>query len=50
MKKPRFVKVSAIKPEQKGLNLQVKVVKLPEVVEGEKHHEVICGDVARHEM
>ena len=44
LKKPRFSKVSAIKPEQKGLNLQLKVFKLPEVVEGEKHHEVICGD------
>lgn len=28
LKKPRFIKVSAIKPEQKGLNLQLKVVKL----------------------
>ena len=27
LKKPRFVKVSTIKPEQKGLNLQLKVVK-----------------------
>eukprot|EP00435_Cladocopium_sp_Y103_P056992 s280_g19.t1 len=44
LKKPRFIKVSAIKPEEKGLNLQLKVVKLPEVVEGEKQHEVICGD------
>lgn len=28
LKKPRFSKVSAIKPEQKGLNLQLKVFKL----------------------
>ena len=28
LKKPEFVKVSTIKPEQKGLNLQLKVVKL----------------------
>ncbi|CAK9065246.1 unnamed protein product [Durusdinium trenchii] len=46
LKKPRFVKVSTIKPEQNGLNLQVKVIKLPDVVDGEKLHEVICGDAS----
>jgi len=46
MKKPKFREVSSITPDQKGLNLQLKVVKLPEVVEGEKFHDVVCGDAS----
>lgn len=46
LKKPRFRKVASIKPEQKGINLMLKVVKLPDVVPGEKIHEVVCGDAS----
>eukprot|EP00441_Pelagodinium_beii_P037544 CAMPEP_0197628692 /NCGR_PEP_ID=MMETSP1338-20131121/6886_1 /TAXON_ID=43686 ORGANISM="Pelagodinium beii, Strain RCC1491" /NCGR_SAMPLE_ID=MMETSP1338 /ASSEMBLY_ACC=CAM_ASM_000754 /LENGTH=637 /DNA_ID=CAMNT_0043199683 /DNA_START=34 /DNA_END=1947 /DNA_ORIENTATION=+ len=46
MKKPKFRTVASIKPEQKGINLQLKVVKLPAVVEGESYHDVVCGDVS----
>eukprot|EP00439_Symbiodinium_sp_Y106_P046024 s1761_g5.t2 len=46
LKKPRFVKVSSVKPEQKGLNLQLKVVKLPEEVASDGYHDVVCGDAS----
>mmetsp|Transcript_35075 Transcript_35075/g.82028 ORF Transcript_35075/g.82028 Transcript_35075/m.82028 type:complete len:654 (-) Transcript_35075:290-2251(-) len=44
LKKPSFKSIASIKPEQKGLNLSVKVVKLPDVVAGEVNHDVLCGD------
>eukprot|EP00931_Biecheleriopsis_adriatica_P004489 TRINITY_DN106147_c0_g1_i1.p1 TRINITY_DN106147_c0_g1~~TRINITY_DN106147_c0_g1_i1.p1 ORF type:complete len:654 (+),score=142.53 TRINITY_DN106147_c0_g1_i1:55-1962(+) len=44
MKKPKFQKVSAMTPDSKGVNLHLKVVKLPEVVQGESYHDVVCGD------
>lgn len=46
LKKPRFVKVSSVKPEQKGLNLQLKVVKLPDEVASDGYHDVVCGDAS----
>eukprot|EP00746_Dinoflagellata_sp_MGD_P010718 gnl/MRDRNA2_/MRDRNA2_122252_c0_seq1.p1 gnl/MRDRNA2_/MRDRNA2_122252_c0~~gnl/MRDRNA2_/MRDRNA2_122252_c0_seq1.p1 ORF type:complete len:478 (-),score=117.95 gnl/MRDRNA2_/MRDRNA2_122252_c0_seq1:103-1536(-) len=42
LKKPRFGKVGKIKPEQRGVNLMVKVVKLIEGEEGKA--EVVLGD------
>mmetsp|Transcript_59921 Transcript_59921/g.128590 ORF Transcript_59921/g.128590 Transcript_59921/m.128590 type:complete len:644 (+) Transcript_59921:50-1981(+) len=47
LRKPRFRKVDSIKPEQKGLNLLLKVVKiLTEAVDSENFHEVVCGDAS----
>lgn len=45
LKKPRFVKVSAIKPEQKGLNLQLKVVKL---LDGSMRLAEVCNFHMKH--
>lgn len=42
LKKPKFGKVAKIYPEQKGLNLLVKVVSCTEVSEG--NSEAVCGD------
>lgn len=44
LKRPKFQKVSTLKPEQRAINLDLKVVKLPEVLDGEEIHEVVCGD------
>lgn len=48
LRKPRFGKVANIKPEQKSLNLNLKVVKLPEAESPDSGtlHEVICGDAS----
>jgi len=43
LRKPKFGKVASITPAQKGLNLLLKVVKMPEV-NGESLHDVIAGD------
>lgn len=43
--KPKFVKVSDIEPEQKGINVMVKCVSAPAVVEGDDDFkEVVLGD------
>merc|ERR1712130_909300 len=45
LKKPKFGKLSNTKPEQKGLNFHLKVLKAPEQVEdGGDIKEVLCGD------
>mmetsp|Transcript_22041 Transcript_22041/g.50354 ORF Transcript_22041/g.50354 Transcript_22041/m.50354 type:complete len:273 (+) Transcript_22041:88-906(+) len=46
LKKPKYGKISNIKPESKGLNLKVKVVEAPKEVElkGKPFWEVTCGD------
>lgn len=46
LKKPSFGKVSSIKPDVKGLNLQVKILEEPKEVEskGGKFYEALCGD------
>ncbi|CAJ1341836.1 unnamed protein product [Effrenium voratum] len=45
LKKPKFSKVNQVKPEMKGVNLQLKVVKLPEEVKSHQDwHDVVCGD------
>eukprot|EP00930_Biecheleria_cincta_P084581 TRINITY_DN74028_c0_g1_i1.p1 TRINITY_DN74028_c0_g1~~TRINITY_DN74028_c0_g1_i1.p1 ORF type:complete len:656 (-),score=117.90 TRINITY_DN74028_c0_g1_i1:217-1938(-) len=44
LKKPKFCDVASIGPEGGGLNLQLKIVKLPETVQGESFHDVVCGD------
>lgn len=46
LKKPKFGKVSNTKPDSTGLNLKLKVVGEPEVVESKagKFWEVLCGD------
>jgi len=46
LKKAKFGKVSNIKPDSSGLNLKLKVVGEPEVVETRvgKFWEVLCGD------
>jgi len=48
LRKPRFRGVGSIKPEQKGLNLLLKVVKLPETEDGNNSvlHDVVCGDAS----
>jgi len=46
LRKPRFKKVDALKPVQKGINLVLKIVKLPEagaLTDGGLH-SVVCGD------
>jgi len=42
LKKPKFIKVSKLTPEMRGVNLIVKVVKVSEVSEGLS--EAVCGD------
>merc|ERR1712151_1164571 len=45
LRKPKFVKISNIKPEQKGLNFYLKCLKAPEqVADGGDIKEVLCGD------
>mmetsp|Transcript_50765 Transcript_50765/g.147857 ORF Transcript_50765/g.147857 Transcript_50765/m.147857 type:complete len:640 (+) Transcript_50765:50-1969(+) len=47
LRKPKFKKVSSIQPEQRGLNLMLKVVKMPTEVSdpnGTALHDVVCGD------
>mmetsp|Transcript_19447 Transcript_19447/g.43794 ORF Transcript_19447/g.43794 Transcript_19447/m.43794 type:complete len:636 (+) Transcript_19447:58-1965(+) len=44
LKKPSFKSIGSIKPEQKGINLVAKVVKLPEVSATDNQHDVLCGD------
>jgi len=44
LRKAKFGKVGKIKPEQKGLNFYMKVVKGPEAVEGTDAKEVLAGD------
>merc|ERR1719197_1175128 len=44
LRKARFGKVGKIKPEQKGLNFYMKVVKGAEAVEGTDAKEVLAGD------
>jgi len=43
--KPTFIKVEKIFPEEKGINVMLKVVKAPEAVAGsDSLKEVVCGD------
>merc|ERR1740121_2370209 len=45
LKKPKFGKAKVIKPDSKGLNFYVKVVKAPEAIEGSSDiKEVFVGD------
>lgn len=46
LKKPSFGKVSSVKPDVKGLNLQVKILEELKEVEskGGKFYEALCGD------
>jgi len=47
LKKPRFRKVSSLRPVQKGINLMLKVVSSPAEAEDSKDgaiHNVVCGD------
>mmetsp|Transcript_21389 Transcript_21389/g.49772 ORF Transcript_21389/g.49772 Transcript_21389/m.49772 type:complete len:272 (-) Transcript_21389:144-959(-) len=48
LKKPKYGKVSSIKPESKGLNLKLKVVEAAKEVElkGKPFWEVLCGDAS----
>mmetsp|Transcript_54987 Transcript_54987/g.154674 ORF Transcript_54987/g.154674 Transcript_54987/m.154674 type:complete len:132 (-) Transcript_54987:162-557(-) len=44
LKKPKFIKVEGIKPEGRGLNLIVKVVKVDEAKDN--FTEVVCADAS----
>lgn len=48
LKKPKFRTVKSIKPDTKGLNLLLQVVKLPQEsaqdLRGSHVHDVVCGD------
>jgi len=44
LRKPRFNKVAKVKPEQKGVNLHVKVTKAAAAVDGGEIKEATCGD------
>lgn len=45
LKQARFRKVAGIKPEQKGLNLMLKMVEKPHPITGpEDFHDIVCGD------
>merc|ERR1711972_391570 len=48
LKKAKFAKVAEIKPDSKGLNLNVKIAAEPTAVEakGRTFHEVLCGDAS----
>lgn len=48
LKKPKFGKVSQVRPDSTGLNLKLKVLEEPTVVEGKigKFWEVLCGDAS----
>lgn len=48
LKKPKFAKVSGVKPESKGLNLCVQVLEDPQEVESKvgTFFEVLCGDAS----
>lgn len=44
LKKPRFGKVDKIKPDGRGLNLLVRVLKVTEVGGDSPYSEAVCGD------